>query len=138
MLGACPKCGGQMAPRRDADVDFHECVGCRGAWFASGRLAAAMRTEVDLRATFPPRDGTGLVCPAGCRATLEVVQYSKTDEALLLDRCSDCSGLYLDAGELLRVVQLNERLRQLFGDGTFTGPPPQRRLSFLRRLFGRG
>ena len=104
-------------------------------WAPAGALAAEMRTENDLRATFPPREASGFSCPAGCGAEMAEVVYSKTDDTLLLDQCPTCHGIYLDAGELQAVGALNRRLRELFGDGTFTGPPKKGVSGWLRKIF---
>ena len=121
------------------DVPLMECAGCHGVWAERGQLARAMRTDEDLRAVFPPDASTEHLCPAGCAARLEEVHYSKVEEHLLLDRCPKCSGIYLDRGELEAVERVNERIRTLFGDGTFSGPPPKRKgvRRFFRRVLGR-
>lgn len=127
----CPKCAGVFRTEKPLSV----CDGCRAVWAPAGALASEMRTEHDLRATFPPREESGFRCPTGCEAELHEVVYSKTDDGLLLDQCPTCLGIYLDAGELQAVAALNRRLRELFGDGTFTGPP-KKGVSWLQKLFG--
>lgn len=134
----CPKCGERMPTRTIDGARLAECDGCHGVWAAQGQLGALVRTSTDLRAVFPAESVTAFGCPAGCSERLEEVAYSKTESELLLDRCPGCLGIYLDAGELDRVISINERIRQLFGDGTFTGPPPKRS-SFgriFKRIFG--
>lgn len=128
----CPKCGGSLLAGRP----LSSCDGCHAVWAPARALASEMGTEHDLRATFPPRESSGFNCPAGCEAEMHEVVYSKTDEHLLLDQCPTCLGIYLDAGELQAVAALNRRLRELFGDGTFTGPPKRGVSGWLQKLFG--
>ena len=137
MIQRCPKCRGAM--RKSRGEPLHQCEACSGVWAEAGALAEVTGTESDLRNVFPPRGETSFSCPRGCGAKLEEVRYSKLDADLWLDRCPVCGGVFLDAGELDRVVALNERIRVLFGDGTFKGPGRGKGLGArLRRIFGGG
>ena len=123
-------------PRQVAGAGLLRCESCLGIWARAGQLAEIVRTENDLRATFPAKTATAFACPDGSEARLEEVRYSKTEEALLLDRCPECAGLYLDRGEVDQVLRINARIRELFGDATFTGPAPRGGvLGLLTRLF---
>ena len=118
-----PKAGGPLEPHKVAGVRVLSCPFTGGVWCDKGQLAEICQTPEDLRAIFPARSVTDCACPRGCSGRLVERQYSKMDGTLLLDQCPACQGIYLDAGELSAVLALNARIRKMFGDGTFTGPP---------------
>ena len=133
----CPKCGETMVSAAQDGVPMVRCTGCEGRWANAGALAALAGTGEDLRSRFAEREATAYRCPAGCDAHLAQARYSEMDERLLLDVCPECAGIYLDASELQRVLEINARIRDLFGVGTFERPTGGRRLRrWLGRLMG--
>ena len=119
-------------------VVLDHCPNCDGLWAERNELAKLIGSDGNLRSTFGVRKDTGLNCPTGCKETLRETAYSNLDAALKLDLCDHCGGVFMDSGELEQIIKLNERIRELFGDGTFTRPKVSAGTVFkLRRLFTR-
>jgi Zn-finger nucleic acid-binding protein len=134
----CPKCKLEMRELRIEGITFDQCPECGGLWAEADELAKLTGSADNLRRTFGPRNATAMACPSGCSNTLFESVYSNLDDTLVLDLCDDCGGVFLDAGELESVLKLNQRIRELFGDGTFNGPQAEPTLGFkVRRLFAR-
>ena len=134
----CPKCRSEMEHHCIENVVLDHCSECDGLWAERDELAKLIGSEGNLRSTFGVRDDTGLTCPKGCNETLRETPYSNLDEGLKLDLCDVCGGVFMDSGELEQIIKLNERIRELFGDGTFTRPKVSAGTVFkLRRLFSR-
>lgn len=98
-------------------------------------LATLLGTEGDLRSTFPEGESTAWVCPADGEA-LSRVPYARLDESVTVAVCRTCAGILIEADMITRLEALNERIMELFGDGTFTAKG-RRRPRRLRRLLVR-
>ena len=105
----CPRCS---IPLREVDLSkfggehpsvvIDLCPECAGVWLDRGELdqrdesvwtnAEALDFEV------VTRDGPASACPK-CSVTLSTITPSEIPD-LVIDRCSDCLGFWLDAGEL--------------------------------------
>lgn len=126
----CPKCNGVLSAIESSErvsVDF--CQGCKGIWFEAGEVAAYfdLSTDLpDLQIASATRRPTAFQCPR-CRAALEEVQFSRHD-ALRVDTCATCRGVWLDGGEVPRVERLAAQVEK----------PGSRMLRSLRDLRQRG
>lgn len=89
---------------------------------------------------------TELLCPK-CQAPMRTYERS----GVTVDRCTECRGIFLDAGELERVMEAEAGFNQQQGWAREDyGPPPRygyerdprdrrrRHGGFLSDLFGRG
>jgi Zn-finger nucleic acid-binding protein len=101
-------------PLRQTDyrgVQIHECPTCLGRWFDRDELRRAKdRTDEDLRwLDFDPftreADGgatSGRACPR-CANPMGTVVYE--DSGVLIDKCPDGHGVWLDHGEFEKIVE---------------------------------
>ena len=134
----CPKCSFTMTQQDIDGVVLDQCTQCGGLWAERNELAKLTGSEGNLRSTYGDRKDSKIPCPSGCSSTLLETRYSNLDDALMLDLCDECGGVFLDEGELEQVFKLNDRIRELFGDGTFSrNTPGPKKMLKLRRLFRR-
>ena len=113
----CPDCEGVLET-----IDFHgikidECGDCKGRWFDRGELRLAKdKQDDDIRwLDFDPfgKDAESLSvasegkeCPK-CSKKMKSLTYRKSK--IIIDKCSDCEGVWLDHGEFTKIVEfLNE------------------------------
>lgn len=114
----CPKCAARMERVRVDEVEVDRCTHCHGLWLDLGEreaLAAAAAAKVDTGAPRPVIAGRrDIECPR-CRAPL--VRLHDPATGIAYEKCSPCSGAFLDAGELkgLAATTLGQRLRRLIG-----------------------
>jgi len=111
----CPRCHTRLVPESYEGTRIDRCPNCRGVWLDRGELKqivetirvaipAAVRRETRAAAfEGVPRDEprSPASCPT-CSATMEVVNYDYAS-GVLIDRCPDGHGTWLDGGELERV-----------------------------------
>lgn len=91
----CPKCGATLAYVSREGQLLEVCTACRGVWFDPGELTLLI--EVYRKVDDVGGEPSGASCPR-CRAGLLEVAFPGT--AVLVDRCPDCQGIWLDGGEL--------------------------------------
>jgi membrane associated rhomboid family serine protease len=114
----CPKCLSDMSAIDHQGVTIDVCPGCRGIWLDPGELAFLLGADEDLPTT-PETMGTGTryletstyICPR-CQGGFDTFEYAPGTN-LFIDRCKSCSGIYLDAGELKKIREINGRQRIL-------------------------
>jgi Zn-finger nucleic acid-binding protein len=108
----CPKCGGELRAVRAASIDVDRCPACGGVWCDDHELQvlldaptealAALRgsggRELDQQAAACPRDGARLTR-----------MFSSRTRAVTVDACPDCRGIWLDGGELERLIAAARR-----------------------------
>ncbi len=122
----CPKCLSDMAEVEHESVKVDICPGCRGLWLDKGELAELRGAMEDLPAA-PDSIGAGdhyleattYICPR-CSGSFDTFEFSP-GTGLYIDRCQDCQGIYLDAGELAKIKNLGGR-RKLLGVQTYAEP----------------
>jgi Zn-finger nucleic acid-binding protein len=94
----CPKCARELFEVEQNLVALDCCPGCNGLWFDRGELENIIAIDdvlSKLRAGAP----TDLTCPR-CAAKTLVEHTSDRAIGVSVERCRDCSGLWLDRGEL--------------------------------------
>lgn len=99
----CPRCNVDLKPTEHGFVTLDICPDCKGAWFDKGELDRLddsvwvdAEQEIEMREAESGHDG--LDCPS-CDTVLQAI--SPVDAAeLIIDRCPNCEGFWLDDGEL--------------------------------------
>ena len=109
----CPKCGSPLTPRTIETVSVDQCTQCQGIWFDEKELEAVLTRSHNLRRglrtdhTNPGLNQKRGTCPRDRTAMLRA--FSAADEKVVLDMCPECHGLWLDGGELHRLIQAINR-----------------------------
>ena len=94
---ACPKCSGAMVRPKRRRIPARKCGECRGVWLELDDLESHLPGPSILRQvlsrTGPP---TALTCPTCHDQPLSCTEFKGHE----IDWCSQCQGVFLDAGEL--------------------------------------
>ncbi|HXE72762.1 MAG TPA: zf-TFIIB domain-containing protein [Candidatus Nitrosotenuis sp.] len=101
----CPKCQIEMQPLEMMAVNMDLCPLCNGCWldrreletFTRSRGADSLRVD-----TLQEKHETRFRCPR-CQNPMVEGRFSRLPE-LVLDQCPQCRGLWLDRGELSRLL----------------------------------
>jgi uncharacterized protein len=108
-MNACPRCNAPLDIEEHGDIVMERCAGCGGRFLSPedlrGILAVirlpangpGVRTGIDL--TDVREDAA---CPH-CGVPMEPFNYAG-DSGIILDKCRQCGGLWLDKGDLERVL----------------------------------
>ncbi len=117
----CPNCSRSLRPIQYEGVEIETCDGCGGEWLDDGELGRIVRLrevrfdEAERRAIAHSTAITGvkladvdrnLVCPK-CGGTTDPLNYGG-DTGIIIDRCTNCRGLWLDGTELEKIQMLVE------------------------------
>lgn len=115
----CPKCDVflkrfELGP----DLVIDRCPQCEGVWLDQGELAALTSVPDEVfRWKFALESGSmaNIQCPA-CRTEkfktlLKEVKFGFKEHKLLIDLCPQCSGMWLDTGELAAFQEMVRMLR---------------------------
>lgn len=101
----CPRCGLKMKKvfinQRDLVIAVDHCIECEGYWFDSEELNSVVEDSenlIDGRTEELLKEGEHLTCPR-CNVEMET-QYMFD---VIIDRCPECNGIWLDRGELFQV-----------------------------------
>ena len=112
----CPKC---HAVLKEEGL-CHSCPACGGVWFGGGEAATYFGLDVDRVNVEPmPEMDNKLIQHLGqvsCPDCGRRMVHLEIDGELVIERCEQCKGSFLDAGESL---QLQAKLAAGFGDPTF-------------------
>lgn len=118
----CPRDGETLVSETyEGDVVVDRCPSCRGIWLDSGELKTIQETiehdyseqlnqiNVVARAYEMARQKSlpDIRCPK-CQGELNPKEYAYCSQ-ILIDRCADCGGVWLDAGELAALEQFFEQ-----------------------------
>jgi uncharacterized protein len=103
-------------PLRGVEAD--RCVGCGGLWFDGGELGKAARGPLP---TMKPLGVSKRACPH-CLVAMQVGRAADVE----VDRCATCKGVYLDAGEFVRLVPISNDALHGKGPRTSGGAEPTR------------
>ncbi len=102
----CPECGKAMELFRLLGFNLDGCRRCKSYWFDAGELREFTRDSEDI-----PAESLGLrhratqrPCPR-CRCLMRELQFARGSN-LLVDTCPNGHGVYLQSGELARVLQI--------------------------------
>lgn len=106
----CPACNEPLIVLEHEAVEIDYCCACHGVWLDHAELALlfedSRKAMVFLDALISDKTGKEHPrnCPI-CRTKMDKVVTPGT-EAILLDRCGRGHGVWLDDGELSRVLAL--------------------------------
>ena len=128
----CPVCALDLivVERQGIELDF--CIQCHGFWFDAGELelltqvlgaATAVMDIASLTAVAAPEKARQ--CPR-CDRAMDKVKLGE-GAAVIIDRCPRLDGLWFDAGELGRIIELPAA-------GTADS---QKMINFLGEMFNR-
>ena len=140
---SCPRCDTAMAVAADGWVLVDHCESCKGQFFDSSEFERVRKIDDRESAWFEkhldphPHDGEqgkALRCP-GCGKGMETFAVGEGEGRVVLDRCPECCGLWLDAGEAdaLRDLVFQGAMRRESHDFGMAGAP-QTRGSAYRRI----
>lgn len=116
----CPRCHSVLSPNQYDGQTVEVCPGCQGEWLGAGELQkivehhnevftpdeiaslAAVNMEIF---TAERNDHDELNCPACADTRMEHFNYGETS-GILLHKCAQCGGIWMDKGELLKVEEV--------------------------------
>jgi Zn-finger nucleic acid-binding protein len=120
----CPLCGKALMKRPLPDElgALEQCGPCGGMWLRHETLRAILETELDrilpyLSSHHPDRDhryedgGASRNCP-GCGKPMETFRFA-LHSGVWIDACPDDHGVWLDAGELERLIDYEHYLQHV-------------------------
>ena len=95
----CSKCSGAMSlfapiPK----IQMYMCRDCKGIWFPKGMLDLYLQAKIPLKPTTKLVD-THTTCKA-CNKGKLLATHVESSVQLVVDTCSHCEGIFLDANEL--------------------------------------
>ncbi len=102
----CPKCEKEMRPKNYGDVEVDKCPECSGFFFDQGELETLMAggaegvKEIEYSELSNKQDMMIGSCP---RCNVDMEPYLGPGN-LRIDRCTKCSGVFLDQGEFEELV----------------------------------
>lgn len=101
----CPKCSTAMESIKLAGVVIDSCPFCQGCWLDGKELERITRSRGSeaVRVNLSDPRPSELKCPR-CRGTVLQQDSHSTKTDLVLDQCQTCGGLWLDQGELPRLL----------------------------------
>lgn len=119
-MKSCPSCRRELRSTALGAVQVDECPACRGLWFEDQELRLTKdQSDADLAwLDFDiwrhperfQRTARARPCPSCPGREMVALQYDST--GVTVDGCEGCHGLWLDRGELERIVRaLTEELR---------------------------
>ncbi len=117
----CPKCEAELKHETYEKVQIDRCPKCRGTWLDEGELIAIVDTKeekfsahlieeaINTAFTGVPEDEKRSVerCPK-CSKAMQAVNYAY-NSGVVIDRCPDSHGVWLDGTELEKVQALREK-----------------------------
>ena len=117
----CPACSNELTTVDYEGVKVETCKSCQGEWLDSDELGKIVKLrevkfDEDTRRAIAAAAGIkgvkletvdrDLACPK-CEGTTDALNYGG-DTGIILDRCTSCKGMWLDADELEKIQQLVE------------------------------
>ncbi len=117
----CVSCGGELVGKAACGLQIDRCDLCGGIWLNRGELDGLVSAEdedvrwLDLDLWAEAQKVTGAVSPRECpygHGPLATLGYG--DSGVQVDVCRTCGGVWLDSGELERIVDyLQEKAESL-------------------------
>ncbi len=108
-MNLCPRCHVALSPQQQGDITLESCERCHGQWMEPDDLKAIIEATVILETGPAVRTGIDLTdvvedapCPR-CGVAMRPFNYAG-DSGVVLDKCPNCGGLWLDDGDLERVL----------------------------------
>jgi len=122
----CPNDGESLEKVPAAGIEIDACRTCKGVWLDRGEIESLAKGfhGADLRAfrgagsfATGPRE-----CPA-CGRKLLPLRYGAGPRSVIIDRCIDCGGLWLDRGELGAVSRQAQKVEEIARRPIHARPP---------------
>lgn len=108
----CPRCRTELHTRPTDGIEIDECPSCHGIWFDADELRR-VKDERDTDLNWMDfelwkhgdqfRVNTKAVSCPNCSNALVTIDYDQTE--VEIDHCTHCRGVWLDAGELERILE---------------------------------
>ena len=108
----CPKCQSSIHEITFEGVTVDFCDSCKGIWFDADEMAfmLEMASDIpDLDEVKKDAKPTEYGCPRCENRKLEEMKFIALHD-LLIDRCPQCHGIWLDKGELPKIEKIAARL----------------------------
>lgn len=119
-MSTCPRCHVALGSSEYEGTAVESCAGCGGQWIGQPQLKEIIDTHertrdlkqlralehTSVRGIVLAQARESLSCPR-CAKEMETFQYG-ADSGILLDRCKDCRGIWLDQGEIEKVQMVAE------------------------------
>lgn len=129
----CPTCHSAMVTLELADVEIDHCVTCGGIWLDAGELELLLddpdrtRRLLDSFREIPAAAEALRRCPI-CEKKMAKIVVGPSPPPLLVDKCPQSDGLWLDKGELQDLLERGEwdedsRIQRLLADMFGRGAP---------------
>lgn len=100
----CPRDDSTLQTITRSGQELDLCPSCSGLWCEANELARLVGTPDDLPPTEDLKvDGLRATCPA-CDVSMTRRYYSQA-RFVMVDRCPDCRGIWLDDSELCDIVK---------------------------------
>ncbi len=105
----CPKCKELLVAKQVRGTEVDRCPACGGIWFDNSELEAILQhSRSELRPLSRGREEEELnrqagKCPRDGQKMMRVC--SAKDSSVVLDVCPQCSGIWLDVGELDKLAR---------------------------------
>lgn len=105
----CPRCHIGLREEHISSIPLATCTSCRGTWYFAKGLKKLLRVDknldfLNLSHDLFHRQKGDLQCPE-CDIQMEAKTFHK-DGGLTIDQCTDCQGIWLDKGELVKTKKL--------------------------------
>lgn len=101
----CPQCRQPFAIVRMHNLSVEFCRTCRGCWFDPGELGLITHQPRDVPSSSVSHRKSRFHCPV-CNTAMWECIFRKPFN-LLVDRCPDGHGVYLEEGELERALRMS-------------------------------
>jgi Zn-finger nucleic acid-binding protein len=113
----CPRDRSTMVEKKKGDSILDICQTCGGQFFDSGEMFGAFGIKADPSYWDRPETGGSvkpgqLECPV-CRSEMLRQDVEHGSEHVEIDRCGACGGIWLDKGEVDRVMSIGQRIRPI-------------------------
>jgi len=102
----CPGCSGEMEFSDVGGAQLHICISCSGIWISYSSISAMMQLEgsyanpTSLSSKLAYCATSNLKCPECVDSNLRILNQTDVE----LDACQNCVGLFLDHGEMERLI----------------------------------
>jgi Zn-finger nucleic acid-binding protein len=113
----CPACRADLTPYRCevSSLEIDCCFECRGLWFdrnelrrffSSPKLYKKFRLpEIDFQPGKPANPPAARLCPRCPSQALSEVTVAD----VVVDECGNCKGIWLDSGEICRLIEIQKQ-----------------------------
>ncbi|MHC4067143.1 MAG: TFIIB-type zinc ribbon-containing protein [Planctomycetota bacterium] len=117
----CPGCDGGLKSITYEGIRIETCPGCGGEWLDEGELGHVNRARevrfdkeerravaetVKIKGVKLADVDRDLACPK-CGGQTDAINYGG-DTGIIIDRCTSCGGIWLDAGEVEKIQMVIE------------------------------